>query len=401
MKWLNYSAVWTVVGILLLFSFSVVITLFAPQYVDPSWTNPSSDYQVQMYEVADPNIYIARASATPTALQYVYHLHNNQTLLAFHESNTLRLTAPKELEGYITRLGERPLKLTSRLLLLREARDAETVQKKLQDAWIEGHPGYQEEGLTVPRYSLLELYDPQLESAYALAETDGVSEPWVDADYTIDGEAGGSGHLYVANPLEYRITRYPMGREEVWEYDPRGEPIDEIEALGFLSRQELIRLGEHIFAIEGCWYCHTDQSRTLVEDSVLNGNESFPAPPSSANEYIYQNVTFPGTRRIGPDLARVGVKRPSRDWHMSHFWSPKTESPGSIMPAFNHFFDADPRGMAKNPYGVPNYRFEAIFQYLMTKGTRITAPTEAWWLGKDPTNTMAIIEGCYDDRARR
>jgi cytochrome c oxidase cbb3-type subunit 2 len=151
-------------------------------------------------------------------------------------------------------------------------------------------------------------------------------------------------------------------------------------------------MGENIYAAEGCWYCHTDQTRTLVQDVIVNGSDSYPAPPSSANEYIYQKITFPGTRRIGPDLSRVGIKRPSRDWHKAHFWSPKTESPGSIMPSFHHFFDEDPRGTSKNPFGVPNYKFEAVFQYLMTKGTRITAPTEAWWLGKDPIRTIDIIE---------
>lgn len=63
------------------------------------------------------------------------------------------------------------------------------------------------------------------------------------------------------------------------------------------------------------------------------------------------------------------------------------------MPSFRHFFDNDPRGTAGNPHGIPNYQFEAIFQYLMTKGTRITPPTEAWWLGKDPVKTLEIIEG--------
>ena len=63
------------------------------------------------------------------------------------------------------------------------------------------------------------------------------------------------------------------------------------------------------------------------------------------------------------------------------------------MPRFRHFFDDDPHGASKNPYGVPNYKFEAIFQYLMTKGTRITSPTQAWWLGKDPIPTLDIIEG--------
>jgi cytochrome c oxidase cbb3-type subunit 2 len=206
-----------------------------------------------------------------------------------------------------------------------------------------------------------------------------------------------SGAVYVSNPREYRVKFYKFGSEEGWRYDPRGEPISALnelmgDKLGFVSRKDLVELGESIFAKEGCWYCHTDQTRTLVQDTILNGSESFPAPPSS-NEYIYQKVTFPGTRRIGLDISRVGVKRPSRDWHKSHFWSPKTASVGTIMPAFRHFFDDDPRGTSNNPYRVPNYKFEAVFQYLMTKGTRITPPTQSWWTGRDPIRTIDIIEG--------
>ena len=63
------------------------------------------------------------------------------------------------------------------------------------------------------------------------------------------------------------------------------------------------------------------------------------------------------------------------------------------MPSFRHFFDEDPRGTSKNLIGIPNYRFEAIYQYLMTKGTRITPPNQAWWLGRDPVKTIEIIEG--------
>ena len=61
-------------------------------------------------------------------------------------------------------------------------------------------------------------------------------------------------------------------------------------------------MGEDIYRVEGCWYCHTDQTRTLVQDTVMNGSPDYPAPPSTASEYIYQPVTFPGTR---PHWARL------------------------------------------------------------------------------------------------
>lgn len=233
---------------------------------------------------------------------------------------------------------------------------------------------------------------------------DSVLENWVDSNYLILDEKikqpyhAHSGVIYIQNPREYRLAHFRFGESVGWRYDPKGEPIASLEQLkthrlGFRSRAELIQAGEHLFAVEGCWYCHTDQTRTLVQDLVLNGSAEYPAPPSCASEYIYQHITFPGTRRIGPDLSRVAIKRPSRDWHKGHFWSPKTASQGSIMPAFRHFFDSDPRGTSPRGVGLPNAKFEAIYQYLMTKGTRITPPTEAWWLGKDPVNTKAIIEG--------
>ena len=228
-------------------------------------------------------------------------------------------------------------------------------------------------------------------------------ENWIDHGFTLMGATPdyvtkNSGVIYIKNPKEYRVIEANYLGTAYWRYHEKGDSISSLAELKsekhkFLSRQELICMGEDIFRAEGCYYCHTDQTRTLVQDSVLNGSAEYPAPPSSANEYIYQKVTFPGTRRIGPDLSRVGIKRAARDWHLSHFWSPKTESKGSVMPAFRHFFDNDPTGTARNPYGIPNYRFEAVYHYLMTKGTRITPPNQAWWLGKDPIQTMDIIEG--------
>lgn len=408
---LDMSAYLTVIGIILLFSTAVVVTLLAPRYVDPTWTSASSPYQVQMYEVSDPNYYISNSATGSSTLQAIYHLKANFTLLAFQESDTIKILAPENLQKYVTKADDKTLKLTSELLLLRkpvksEAFDAPALAEKMNTALQEAWEGKQKEAKdkVKPRFEVLELYAPQGSEAFAVASPDVIVENWVDTNFKIldptpqHAYHESSGVIYVSNPQEYRISRYTFNDQNGWRYDPNGEPVATLADLqkydiGFRSRAELISLGEHIYAIEGCWYCHTDQTRTLVQDVVLNGSDSYPAPPSCANEYIYQNITFPGTRRIGPDMSRVGIKRPSRDWHKGHFWSPKTASQGSIMPAFRHFFDNDPRGTSKNTIGIPNYRFEAIYQYLMTKGTRITCPTQAWWLGKDPIQTKEIIEG--------
>ena len=410
---LDKSAIFTVIGIILLFSCAVIVTLLAPRYVDPTWTSPSSAYQVQMYEVSDPNVYISSASTGSSSLQYVYHLKNQYTLLLFRESDFLRIVAPPELSLFVTKNDESTMKLTSRLLLLRQPQKSEsfdalaqvdTIRSSSEAEWEKNNPDWKEKKLSKPTIEVLELYDPKSEEAFTFASSGSSTENWVDSDYKIVDASPqhpyhqGAGVIYVYNPQEFRVTRKVFNEAESWAYDPKGEPLKDLQhlkehPLGFHSRADLIAMGEHIYAIEGCWYCHTDQTRTLVQDVVLNGSDSYPAPPSTANEYIYQKITFPGTRRIGPDISRVGIKRPSRDWHKGHFWSPKTASHGSIMPAFRHFFDEDPRGTAINTTGIPNYRFEAIYQYLMTKGTRITPPTQAWWLGQDPINTKKIIDG--------
>jgi cytochrome c oxidase cbb3-type subunit 2 len=415
---IDKSAVWTVVGILLLFSTSIVVTLISPRYVDPSWTEPSSIYQVQMYEVADPHFYLNAAAKGTDVLQFVHHLKENYSLVAFVEGPKTHIIAPPDLEQYVTRENSPVLKLTSRLLLLRKPSPkssqniqgfvgntvAEHLQQQLQSSWVKENPNWQEKQLAKPYFEILELYSPGEKEAFSLAETDGIFERWVDKDYEILDEKvhqdyhNNAGLIYVKNPVEYRISPYQIGAVKGWRYDPNGQKINSLEELtsprlGFMSRKELIKLGEHIYAIEGCWYCHTDQSRTLIQDSVLNGSMVYPAPPSSANEYIYNEITFPGTRRIGPDISRVGIKRPSRNWHEAHFWSPKTASAGSIMPSFRHFFDKDPHGASKSSYGVPNDRFEAIYLYLMTKGTRISPPTQAWWRGDDPLHIIRIING--------
>jgi len=404
---LDKSALLTIIGIIALFSTAVAVTLIAPRHVDPTWTAPSSDYQVQMYEIEDPNMYISAASSQNSDLQYVHHIKSSFTLLSFNESETLRFVSKPELDSFVTHIGDPELKLTSRLLLVRQPQgEMKEKAEKLRLALQEKNQSSEESSDKQPfkfNYRIIELYDPEMKEAFAVSSTGDLLQNWVDENYIILDEPQQDYHrhqgvVFIKNPSEFRVSEVRYDDEKRFIYNPQGESIKDLNELknpqlGFHSRKELISMGEQIYAWEGCWYCHTDQTRTLVQDVVQNGSENFPAPPSSANEYIYQKITFPGTRRIGPDLSRTGVKRPSRDWHKGHFWAPKTQSPGSIMPAFRHFFDNDPRGTAGNAIGIPNYRFEALYQYLLTKGTRITPPTQAWWLGKDPVNTKGIIEG--------
>jgi cytochrome c oxidase cbb3-type subunit 2 len=94
--------------------------------------------------------------------------------------------------------------------------------------------------------------------------------------------------------------------------------------------------GRRIYTIEGCWYCHSQYVRPVTGETRRWG------PVSQAGEYAFDVPHLFSTRRIGPDLTRVGLKY-SDEWHLAHFWNPRMVVPDSIMPSFRYLFDG--------PYG--------------------------------------------------
>ena len=90
--------------------------------------------------------------------------------------------------------------------------------------------------------------------------------------------------------------------------------------------------GRVVYTREGCWYCHSQYVRPVAGEELRWG------PVSEGGEYTYDQPHLLGTRRIGPDLTRVGLKY-SDDWHYAHHWNPRLTVPQSIMPAFPWLFD--------------------------------------------------------------
>ena len=99
----------------------------------------------------------------------------------------------------------------------------------------------------------------------------------------------------------------------------------------------LQNLGRQVYLREGCWYCHSQYVRPVTGETRRWG------PVSEAGEYAFDVPHLWGTRRIGPDLTRVGLKY-SDEWHLAHFWNPRMLSPDSIMAPFRGLFEtpADP-----------------------------------------------------------
>ncbi len=92
--------------------------------------------------------------------------------------------------------------------------------------------------------------------------------------------------------------------------------------------------GRDIYVSEGCYNCHSQMIRTLVPDVMRYGDYS------RLGESIYDHPYQWGSRRIGPDLARVGGKYPD-SWHYHHMLDPRNISPGSNMPNYPWLFEND------------------------------------------------------------
>ncbi|WP_087001161.1 cbb3-type cytochrome c oxidase subunit II [Rhizobium sullae] len=94
----------------------------------------------------------------------------------------------------------------------------------------------------------------------------------------------------------------------------------------------LQKQGRAVYLREGCWYCHSQFVRPVTGETRRWG------PVTESGEYAYDVPHLFGTRRIGPDLMRVGLKF-GDEWHLAHFWDPRMLSPDSIMAPYRGLFD--------------------------------------------------------------
>ena len=91
--------------------------------------------------------------------------------------------------------------------------------------------------------------------------------------------------------------------------------------------------GRDIYVREGCYTCHSQQIRALRDEVERYGHYSLAA------ESMYDHPFQWGSKRIGPDLARVGG-RYSNDWHYGHLVDPQALVPESLMPRYGFLAEA-------------------------------------------------------------
>ncbi|MCW5750552.1 MAG: cytochrome-c oxidase, cbb3-type subunit II [Alphaproteobacteria bacterium] len=101
--------------------------------------------------------------------------------------------------------------------------------------------------------------------------------------------------------------------------------IERVQGVRPYSPLELA--GRNIYVREGCYVCHSQQIRPMRDEVERYGHYSLAA------ESMYDRPFQWGSKRTGPDLARVGGKY-SNEWHVAHMIDPRSVVPESVMPAY-------------------------------------------------------------------
>jgi cytochrome c oxidase cbb3-type subunit 2 len=108
--------------------------------------------------------------------------------------------------------------------------------------------------------------------------------------------------------------------------------VEKVEGVRPYTPLELA--GRNIYIREGCYTCHSQMIRPFRDESERYGHYSLAA------ESMYDHPFQWGSKRTGPDLARVGG-RYSDEWHVQHLRDPRSVVPESIMPAYSFLADRD------------------------------------------------------------
>ncbi len=106
--------------------------------------------------------------------------------------------------------------------------------------------------------------------------------------------------------------------------------IEKVKGVRPYSPLEL--LGRNIYIREGCYVCHSQMIRPFRDEAERYGHYSLAA------ESMYDHPFQWGSKRTGPDLARVGGKY-SNEWHVAHLADPQSVVPESVMPPYAFLLD--------------------------------------------------------------
>lgn len=151
--------------------------------------------------------------------------------------------------------------------------------------------------------------------------------------------------------------------------------------------------GRDIYIREGCYTCHSQMIRPMRAELLRYGEWS------RAGEYAYDHPFLLGSRRIGPDLQRVGGKYPDA-WHFEHMRDPRSTSPGSVMPPYpwlhERSIDADDVAAtvaALKKVGVPytDEQIADVAAQIAQQGREITARLGTMGIQTQPDREIVAL----------
>jgi cytochrome c oxidase cbb3-type subunit 2 len=168
------------------------------------------------------------------------------------------------------------------------------------------------------------------------------------------------------------MPQVQLGRQQAVKIEETGELYPP-------PRSGFAQQGFQIYRANGCIYCHSQQVRQegFGADILRNWGQR----RTVARDYLYDKPVMLGTMRTGPDLANIGVRQTSTEWHLVHLYNPRIVSKGSIMPPFSFLFEKRKIGPRPSPDAlkvtgefapepgweiVPKFEANALVQYLLS-----------------------------------
>jgi cytochrome c oxidase cbb3-type subunit 2 len=127
---------------------------------------------------------------------------------------------------------------------------------------------------------------------------------------------------YLDNTMEHNARP-----EILWQAKEGQTLADWKPGAGIRPYTALEQAGRDVYVREGCYLCHSQMIRPFRDEKERYGHYSL------ASESIYDHPFQWGSKRTGPDLARVGGKY-SDEWHVKHLMDPRSVVPESVMPNY-------------------------------------------------------------------
>jgi cytochrome c oxidase cbb3-type subunit 2 len=127
---------------------------------------------------------------------------------------------------------------------------------------------------------------------------------------------------YLDDTMEYNARPEILWQEKAGQTLADWKPGD-----GIRPYTGLELMGREVYIREGCYLCHSQMIRPFRDEKERYGHYSL------ATESIYDHPFQWGSKRTGPDLARVGGKY-SNQWHIKHLIAPRSVVPESVMPNY-------------------------------------------------------------------